>query len=49
MLPADSPLDIPDFHILNTATGQVETVPVRDYVRGAVAGPSCLPPFTPKP
>ena len=37
MLPADSPLDIPDFHILNTATGQVETVPVRDYVRGAVA------------
>lgn len=37
MLPADSPLDITEFKILNSATGQVETVSVRDYVRGAVA------------
>ena len=37
MLPADSPLDITEFKILNAATGQVETVSVRDYVRGAVA------------
>lgn len=35
--PADSPLDITEFKILNAATGQVETVSVRDYVRGAVA------------
>ena len=29
--------DIEAFRILNSATGEVETIPVRDYVRGAVA------------
>lgn len=29
--------EIGEFKILNTATGQVENIPVRDYVRGAVA------------
>ena len=29
--------DIETFRILNSATGEVETIPVRDYVRGAVA------------
>ena len=46
-VPADEQYAIDTFRILNTATGVVEEVSVRDYVRGAVAAE--LPPaFIPK-